>query len=372
MHRREIDCLKQMNDETDDIMHECTTGEERYINPCTDFGFKKLFGTPMNKDLLISFLNALLADEQKVIADVQYLNSEHLGDGYGDRRAVFDVYCFTADGSRFIVEMQKREQEYFKDRTLFYSTYALREQAPKGKDWNYRLEDVYTVALLNFTFPECEYPADSYRHVVKLKDVEDNHVFYDKLTFVYLELPKFRKGEGEIATMSIFEKWMFVLHNLARLMERPKALQDRIFDRLFEQAEIAKYTPKERMDYVFSRKNYWDYNNTLTFSHKQGLREGMEKGMKQGLKEGKKQGLEEGKKQGLEEGKKQGLEEGKKQGLEEGKKQGLEEGKKQGLRQGALQEKADTVRRLMNMGLDLEQAARGTGLTVEEVREITN
>jgi len=67
---------------------------ERYINPYTDFGFKKLFGTEMNKDLLISFLNALFRDEQ-VIKDVKYLNSEKLGEGYGDRKDIFDVYSKT-------------------------------------------------------------------------------------------------------------------------------------------------------------------------------------------------------------------------------------------------------------------------------------
>ena len=85
---------------------------ERYINPYTDFGFKKLFGTEMNKDLLISFLNALLSGSEKEIEDVQYLNGENLGDGYGDRRSIFDVYCMAKNGSRFIVEMQKAEQTY--------------------------------------------------------------------------------------------------------------------------------------------------------------------------------------------------------------------------------------------------------------------
>ena len=245
----------------DSFIEEIFTERERYINPYTDFGFKKLFGTEMNKDLLISFLNALFNNEEKVIEDVQYLNSEHLGDGYGDRRAVFDVYCKTKDGGRFIVEMQKAEQTYFKDRSLYYSTFAIREQAPKGKDWDYHLEDVYTVGVLNFKFPNNEYPADKYRHEIKLKDVEDNHVFYPKLTFVYLEMPKFNMTEDELVTM--FDKWMFVLRNLSRLLDRPKALQDRIFDRLFEQAEIAKYSPEERREYEVSVKNYWDYNSTM-------------------------------------------------------------------------------------------------------------
>lgn len=257
---------------------------ERYINPYTDFGFKRLFGTEMNKDLLISFLNAMAIGPEKEIVDVQYLNSEHLGDGYGDRRAVFDVYCKTADDSRFIVEMQKAEQAYFKDRSLYYSTFAIREQAPKGKSWDYHLENVYTVGVLNFTFPDHEYPADSYRHEIKLTDVADNHVFYDKLTFVYLEMPKFLKTEDELVTME--DKWMFVLHNLARLLERPKALQDRVFDRLFEQAEIAKYTPEERREYAESIKNYWDYYSTMKTAEDKGRAEGRAEGHAEGRAEG--------------------------------------------------------------------------------------
>ena len=245
---------------------------ERYINPYTDFGFKKLFGTEMNKDLLISFLNALPCSQKMEIKDVTYLNSEHLGDGYGDRRAVFDVYCQTADGGRFIVEMQKAEQEYFKDRSIYYSTFAIREQAPKGQKWNYRLEDVYTVGVLNFTFPGEEYPADKFLHEIKLKDVEDNHVFYDKLTFLYLEMPKFNKREDELVTM--FDKWMYVLRNLSRLLERPKALQDRVFQKVFEQAEIAHYSPEERREYEASVKNYWDYYSTVTTAEKKGEAKG--------------------------------------------------------------------------------------------------
>ena len=244
--------------------------KERYVNPYTDFGFKKLFGTELNKDLLISFLNALFKDKL-VITDLTYLNTEHLGEGIVDRKAVFDVYCQLADNSRIIVEMQKAEQEFFKDRSIYYSTYPIREQAPQGK-WNYRLDDVYTVGILNFTFPEGEYPGDSLIHEIKLKDVKDNHVFYDKLTFIYLEMPKFTKREDELETM--FDKWLFALSNLSRLLERPKALQDRIFTRLFEQAEIARFTPKERNEYVASRKEYWDNYSIVDTAHKKGLAEG--------------------------------------------------------------------------------------------------
>jgi predicted transposase/invertase (TIGR01784 family) len=248
---------------------------ERYIDPYTDFGFKKLFGTELNKDLLISFLNALFNDAKGEIKDVQYLNAEQLGDGYGDRRAVFDVYCVTEDGSRFIVEMQKAEQEYFKDRSVYYATAPIREQAPKGK-WDYHMDGVYTIGILNFVFPDGEYPADSYIHEIKLKDTQDNHVFYDKLTFVYLEMPKFNKREDELETM--FDKWMFALRNLSRLLERPAALQERIFKRLFDQAEIAQFSPAERREYAESVKDYWDYYSTMKTAHKKGKEEGRAEG----------------------------------------------------------------------------------------------
>ena len=255
---------------------------ERYINPYTDFGFKRLFGTEMNKDLLISFLNSILGSGNLGICDIKYLNSERLGEGYGDRKAVFDVYCETENHSKFIVEMQKAEQRFFKDRSIYYAAAPIREQAPKGK-WDYHLENVYTVGILDFVFPENEYPEQCYRHEIKLKDVEDNHVFYDKLTFIYLEMPKFTKTEEELETMA--DKWMFAVRNLSRLLDRPKALQDRIFKKFFEQAEIARYTPEERRDYEESVKNYRDYINTVDTAHHRGFEEGRAEGKAEGIME---------------------------------------------------------------------------------------
>lgn len=261
-------------------------GGAKYINPYTDFGFKKLFGTPLNKDLLISFLNSLF-EGKEVVRDLTYLNGENLGNGYGDRRAIFDVYCENEQGETFIVEMQKAEQQFFKDRSVFYSTFPIQNQGKKGI-WNFKLKGVYTIGILDFVFPNHEYPQDSLRHEVKLVDVDDKHVFYDKLTFLYLEMPKFTKGEEELKTL--YDKWLFVLHNLSRLMKRPATLQERIFTRLFEQAEIARYTPEERQDYEDSLKVYRDMKNVLDTAELRGR----EKGRKEGRREGRKEGIEQG------------------------------------------------------------------------------
>ena len=252
---------------------------ERYINPYTDFGFKKLFGTAMNKDLLMSFLNALLfrnQPEKQVIKDIRYLPTEHFGQ-FGNRRAIFDVFCETETGAQFIVEMQNVYQQFYKDRSVFYSTFPIQEQAKMGEDWNFELKEVYTVGILDFEFKEDEYSKDCYHHEVKLMDTADHHVFYDKLTFVYLEMPKFNKTEDELEDM--FDKWLFVLKNLSRLFERPKALQERIFAKLFEQAEIARFTPEERRGYEDSVKTYRDINNAIATAEKDARAEGRAEGM---------------------------------------------------------------------------------------------
>ena len=248
---------------------------ERYINPYTDFGFKKLFGTAMNKQLLISFLNALLEGKEKPITDIHYLNTEHLGEYAGNRNSIFDVYCQADDGSHFIVEMQKGQQHYFKDRTVYYAASVIREQAPKGA-WDYRLQDVYTVSLLNFTLPENKFPDDSYRHEVVLMDKEFKQVFYDKLTFIYLEMPKFNKTEHELD--GIFEKWMFVLKNLYRLLDRPVALQEKVFTMLFDAAEIARFTPEERRAYEESVKIFRDNINVTNFAVSEAEKKGRAEG----------------------------------------------------------------------------------------------
>lgn len=264
--------------------------EERYLNPHTDFGFKRLFGSEFNKELLISFLNAMFHGEQNV-KDVTYLNSEQLGDRIDERRAVFDVYCENDKGEKFIVEMQNIYQEFFKDRTIYYSTFPIREQARRGGDWDFHLNSVYTVGLLNFNFAEGLDDARRWHHEVKLMEVDTKEVFYDKLTYVYVEIPKFNKTEDELETM--YDKWMYVLKNLSSLMNRPAALQERVFTRLFEQAEISKFNSDELRMYEDSVNAFRDIVNAIRSAEKKKFAEGRAEGLAEGRAEGRAEGLAE-------------------------------------------------------------------------------
>lgn len=257
----------------------CSAGIiDRYVNFYTDFAFKKLFGTEINKELLISFLNALL-EGKELIEDIRYLNAEHLGTQEYDLRAVFDVYCTNDKGEMFIVEMQKGEQQFFKDRSIFYSTFAIREQAPRGY-WNYELKGVYTIGILNFRV----FDDEEVRHDVMLCDIKTRELFYDKLSFIYLEMPKFVKTEEELSSM--FDKWLYAIRNLDGLLKRPAALREKVFAKLFEAAEIAKFDKSERVEYEDSLKVMRDWYSVIETAELKGEAKGREEGRAEGRAEG--------------------------------------------------------------------------------------
>ena len=240
---------------------------EKYINPFTDFGFKKLFGEEANKDLLIDFLNELLKDAGG-ITDLTFIKSEQLGATEADRKAIFDLYCQNSKGEKFIVELQKAKQKFFKDRSIYYSTFAIQEQALKG-DWDYKLNAVYTISIMDFEFDDDVSHKNKLRHDVQLLEIETKALFYDKLKFIYLEMPKFNKNIDELETH--YDKWLYVLKNLPKLDRIPEKLREGLFLKLFEIAEISKYDEGEQRAYQDSVKYYRDLKNVMDTAVEEAL-----------------------------------------------------------------------------------------------------
>ena len=249
---------------------------DKYINLLTDFGFKRVFGTEPNKQLLIDFLNTLLPAHHH-IKSVAFKNNENLGNTPLDRKAIFDIYCQAETGERFIVEIQKAKQNFFKDRSVYYATFPIQEQALKG-DWNYQLSAIYTVGVLDFVFTDHRDDSELL-HTVELKDQRCD-VFYDKLKFIYIELPKFSKTIDQLETH--LDKWLFVLRHLAELSDRPEVLQEFPFNQLFEVAELANFSRNEQETYQNSLKYYRDLNNVVQTSRQEGFVKGQEEGIEQG------------------------------------------------------------------------------------------
>lgn len=245
---------------------------DRYINLLTDFGFNRLFGTEPNKNLLIDFLNVILPAQHRV-RDLTYRNTENLGNTPIDRKAIFDLYCESEAGEKFIVEMQKAKHNYFKDRSIYYSTFPIQEQAEKG-DWNYKLTPVYAIGILDFIFDE-DKNDDTLLHIVELKD-QDGKVFYEKLKFIYLELPKFKKSIDQLNDH--FDKWLFLLKHLPELEEPPLPLQENVFMQLFEASQIASFSQEERDAYENSLKYYRDMKGVVETAREEGKAQGIQEG----------------------------------------------------------------------------------------------
>ena len=243
--------------------------KEKYVNPFTDFGFKKLFGEEPNKDLLIDFLNQVLKGEH--VKDLTYLKTEQLGPSFSDKKAIFDIYCENDNGEKFIVEMQKVKQKYFKDRSIYYSTFPIQQQAITG-EWDFQLKAIYTIGILDFVFEEDKNNQDFFHWEVKLMETTKKTVFNDKLTYIYLELPKFNKTENELKTR--FDKWLYVLKNLPKLDRLPAKMKDIVFEKLFKVAEIAMFEPVERETYEDSLKIYRDLKNSMDTAEQDGKEKG--------------------------------------------------------------------------------------------------
>ena len=305
----------------------------------TDFGFKRIFGTDPNKELLINFLNSLF-DGEEVIKDVKYLNSENVGDVYTERKAIFDVYCENEQGEKFIVEMQNAYQTYFKDRSLFYSTFPIREQAPKGSDWNFCLKKVYVVALLNYKMSDEAFDSTDTIHTIALMDTKTNKVFNAKLMFKYVEVGRFDKTDEELTSLS--DKWMYVLKNLSRLDNRPSSLREKIFTKLFDAAAIARFSPNELREYEDSLKAYRDIKNSLDTAKEEGRAEGREEGRAEGREEGRAEGREEGR--------------------EEGRAEGREEGRAEGI--------AMVAKMMYAKGIDVDVIASITGMAIDKIKAL--
>ena len=258
--------------------------KELYVNPYTDFGFKKLFGQEASKDLLIDFLNELLPIEDKIVS-LAFANNEQHGATQAERRAIFDIHCTDEKGACFIVEMQKAKLKFFKDRALYYSTFPLREMAETG-DWDFELKPVYCVAILDFLFDEQRENKD----VVTTARLQDQycHVFYEKLHFIFIEMPRFQKTADQLENH--FEKWLYFLKNLETIDSIPEILNEEVFIKGFEIARIANFTQDQLNEYERSLKTYRDLKGSMDTAREEGRAEGLEEGRVEGREEGREEG----------------------------------------------------------------------------------
>lgn len=235
-----------------------------FIDPFVDFSFKRLFATDESKPILIGLLNNLFGG-RKFIKSIEYGRNEYPGESADEGGAIIDVICTDADGSVFILEVQRGYQKYFKERALFYASRVISEQAPKGgrKDWAYELTEVYLLAFLeDFNLPDCS--RTEYVQDIGLANRYTGEIFYDKLSFIFIQMLNFVKKPDELETD--LDKWLYALKHLTEFKKRPEYLSGPEFDQLFNLASYANLTKKEKEMYNTSLKYKWDNKNVLDYA----------------------------------------------------------------------------------------------------------
>ena len=311
----------------------------RYINPFTDWGFKRLFGQEFSKDLLINFLNDLFEGEFQ-IKDVTFKDKEQLGDTNDLRGCIFDIYCVTDDDKHFIVEMQNRWVPFFVNRSIYYASKAFVAQRKKFDEAGvrtailYQFVPVYVVCIMNF-MPK-EHEVTKFRTDVALREKSSDSIFSDKLRFIYLSLPFFDKSEEECETG--FEKWIYVLKYMEVLERLPFTAQKKIFDHLAKLADVRCLSSEEQEKYDESIKAVDDYYSGLYGSYIEGEEKGIAKGRAEGIAKGR--------------------------------AEGIAKGRAEGMAKGMAKEKLDTAYRLLSMGLSEAQVSTATELPLEEIQKM--
>jgi predicted transposase/invertase (TIGR01784 family) len=234
------------------LLKEMLKREPIFINPYTDFGFKRLFGEENSKDLLIDFLNQMLPPHHQIV-DLTFENVENTTETQGNRKAVFDILCATKGGKKVIIEMQKNKFLYFEDRSLYYTAYPIRQQGRQG-EWDFNLNPVYLVAVLDYEYDTEKVRREIIRYV-SLTD-QNGELFSDKLHFIFVQMPLFDKKESQLETR--LDKWLFFLKNLETFDNIPQILNEPIFQQGFEKAKIAKMSNKDFAKYEQSRLAYFE------------------------------------------------------------------------------------------------------------------
>ncbi len=241
----------------------------RYIDPLTDYGFKLLFGSEPDKDIMIEFLNALFEGE-KVIEDISYSSTEYNGEDAKEKKVLFDLTCTGTDGEKFIIEMQRADQEFFRDRCVFYMSRLISSQLPKGSsNWDFPLKEVYLIGIMEFQFNNIN---SSYLHNIALVNKDTGKVFYKGMGYKFLELPNFDKKENELVTD--LDKWFYLLKNLSSLDKIPDFLDKRVFQKIFKIAEMSKMTKEERELYHSDVKAKSDWNAGIRYAEKKATERG--------------------------------------------------------------------------------------------------
>lgn len=261
-------------------------GEFKYADLLDDDVFKLVFGRESSKDVMIEFLNQVIPD--RMIVDLEFVDKEmhHLDRSRKD--SVYDMFCKTDDGSRIVVEVQRRKQANFAERAIYYSTFSIANQVSAGAGC-YDFYPVYVISILNFGFK----PGGSkVKSEFRLYETDTRELLTDRVTFIFLDLSKFKKTAEELSG-DILEGMYFCFKNIVSLTERPEILEHDVFRKIFEVSELINMDEVTRSKVIEKMTTERDLRNQMEYARQEAIAEGHAEGHAKGLAEGHAEGLAE-------------------------------------------------------------------------------
>ena len=249
--------------------------EHQTINLLTDFGFKRFFGTEVHKQNLIRFLNAFLKEYIGTIRDIVYRPTEQLGLLEKEKRLIYDVFCSTKKDDRIIVEMQRADQEFIRDRVVAYSARSISNSLKTG-DRKYHFPKVISIILVDFGLPDLK-GSDKFMQHVTLKN-DENKNFSEKVAFVLIDLTKFAAQMDFRQLPGPREKWCYIIKNMWRLTDGDIPASEPTFRELYEECKLSKLSDMEKQEYEKSVLEYEDVKDAIEYNRRLSREEGREEG----------------------------------------------------------------------------------------------
>lgn len=261
-------------------------GEFKYADLLDDDVFKLVFGRESSKDVMIEFLNQVIPD--RMIVDLEFVDKEmhHLDRSRKD--SVYDMFCKTDDGSRIVVEVQRRKQANFAERAIYYSTFSIANQVSAGAGC-YDFYPVYVISILNFGFK----PGGSkVKSEFRLYETDTRELLTDRVTFIFLDLSKFKKTAEELSG-DILEGMYFCFKNIVSLTERPEILEHDVFRKIFEVSELINMDEVTRSKVIEKMTTERDLRNQMEYARQEAIAKGHAEGHAEGHAKGLAEGLAE-------------------------------------------------------------------------------
>ena len=253
----------------------------KYADLLDDEVFKLVFGRESTKDVMIEFLNQVIPDRK--IVDLEFIDKEMHPVERDAKGVVYDMFCKTDSGARIIVEVQRRKQPFYPERALYYSTFQIQRQVEAGAD-SYDFLPVYVINILNFKMDKHSDCKDV-KTVYRLYEENSHRLLTDRVTFIFIELPRFNKSIDELDG-NILEGMYFCFKNMAVLDERPKVLTHDIFSKIFEVSELYNMDQETRDKVIHKMTTERDLRNQMAYARQEAIEEGLAEGLAKGLAKG--------------------------------------------------------------------------------------